>query len=159
MHNTSSHTAIKTMSFLSSEKVKLVTHPTFSSDLAPCDFLLFSKIKDVMREFKRSHVNLSDEFRDGHSSTAVNNKNIDAVHRMIETDMHMTCHEIGASWGIGSRVTRKLPTGRDKAPRCMWAARRHQGRRISYPPLFLAPRRDGVARAYYTRGSEQITTY
>ncbi|GBP13996.1 hypothetical protein EVAR_102688_1 [Eumeta japonica] len=58
-----------------------------------------------LTEFKRGRVNLSNEFHDGRPSTAVNNKNIDAVHRMIETDMHMTCHEIGASWGIGNLIT------------------------------------------------------
>ncbi|GBP26673.1 hypothetical protein EVAR_23443_1 [Eumeta japonica] len=41
-------------------------------------------------EFKRGRVNLSDEFRDGRPPTAVNNKNIDAVRRMIETDRLLT---------------------------------------------------------------------
>ncbi|GBP39784.1 Histone-lysine N-methyltransferase SETMAR [Eumeta japonica] len=45
---TSPHTANKTMSFLTSEKVKLVTHPAFSPDLTPCDFFIFSKIKYLM---------------------------------------------------------------------------------------------------------------
>ncbi|GBP21969.1 hypothetical protein EVAR_7186_1 [Eumeta japonica] len=31
----------------------------------------------------------------------VNNKNIDAVHRMIETDRHVTYHEIRESLGMG----------------------------------------------------------
>ncbi|GBP05922.1 hypothetical protein EVAR_3204_1 [Eumeta japonica] len=47
-------------------------------------------------EFKRGCVNLSNEFRDGRPSTAVNNKNIDAVRRMIETDRHVTYREIQA---------------------------------------------------------------
>ncbi|GBP89315.1 hypothetical protein EVAR_62805_1 [Eumeta japonica] len=34
-------------------------------------------------QFKHSRVNLSDEFRNGCPPTAVNNKNIDAVRRMI----------------------------------------------------------------------------
>ncbi|GBP45960.1 hypothetical protein EVAR_41262_1 [Eumeta japonica] len=38
-----------------------------------------------------------DEFRDGRPSTAVNNKNIDAVRRMIETDMYVTYHAIQAA--------------------------------------------------------------
>ncbi|GBP58648.1 hypothetical protein EVAR_38109_1 [Eumeta japonica] len=45
-------------------------------------------------EFKCGRVNLSDEFRDGRPSTAVNNKNIDAVRCMIETDRHVTYLEI-----------------------------------------------------------------
>ncbi|GBP17693.1 hypothetical protein EVAR_8681_1 [Eumeta japonica] len=41
-------------------------------------------------EFKRDRVNLSDEFRGGRPSTAVNNNNIDAVRRIIEADSHVT---------------------------------------------------------------------
>ncbi|GBP42967.1 Putative fatty acyl-CoA reductase CG5065 [Eumeta japonica] len=41
-------------------------------------------------QFKRSRVNLSDEFRDGRPSIAVNNKNIDSVRGMIETTEHRT---------------------------------------------------------------------
>ncbi|GBP37740.1 hypothetical protein EVAR_29941_1 [Eumeta japonica] len=48
-------------------------------------------------EFKRGRVNLTDEFHDGSPSTAVNNKAIDAVHLTIETDRHVTYHEIRAS--------------------------------------------------------------
>ncbi|GBP92131.1 hypothetical protein EVAR_100306_1 [Eumeta japonica] len=48
-------------------------------------------------EFKRGRVNLSDEFRDdplrGRRSGRPNNKNIDAVRRMIETDRHVSYHE------------------------------------------------------------------
>ncbi|GBP41511.1 hypothetical protein EVAR_24430_1 [Eumeta japonica] len=39
-------------------------------------------------------VAILDEFRDACLSIAVNNKNIDAVRRMIETTRHMTYHEI-----------------------------------------------------------------
>ncbi|GBP69368.1 hypothetical protein EVAR_53445_1 [Eumeta japonica] len=50
-------------------------------------------------EFKRGRAKLSDEFRDGRPSVVVNNKNIDAVHRMIY-------HEIFPSLGIGmSQIT------------------------------------------------------
>ncbi|GBP54828.1 hypothetical protein EVAR_87901_1 [Eumeta japonica] len=45
-------------------------------------------------EFKCSRVNLSDEFRDSCPSTAMNNKNINVVHRITETDKHVTYHEI-----------------------------------------------------------------
>ncbi|GBP41801.1 hypothetical protein EVAR_26923_1 [Eumeta japonica] len=51
-------------------------------------------------QFKRGRVNLRDEFRDGRTSTAVDNKNIDAVRRAIETDRHVTYHEIRASLGM-----------------------------------------------------------
>lgn len=47
--NASPHTAKKTKAFLSSENVETVAHPPYSPDLAPCDFYLFPKIKDLMR--------------------------------------------------------------------------------------------------------------
>ncbi|GBP52080.1 hypothetical protein EVAR_41983_1 [Eumeta japonica] len=52
--NASPHTAIKMISFLTSEKVKLVNHPAFTRDLARCDFIIFPKIKDLMRGLKFS---------------------------------------------------------------------------------------------------------
>ncbi|GBP49994.1 hypothetical protein EVAR_37079_1 [Eumeta japonica] len=48
---------------------------------------------------KRGRVNLKDEFRDGRPSTAVNDKNVDDVRRMITTNRHVTDREIGASLG------------------------------------------------------------
>ncbi|GBP59543.1 Protein real-time [Eumeta japonica] len=47
-------------------------------------------------EFKRGHVNISDEFCDGRPSTNVKNN---AVHSMIETDKHVIYHEIRAFLG------------------------------------------------------------
>ncbi|GBP46082.1 hypothetical protein EVAR_41435_1 [Eumeta japonica] len=49
--------------------------------------------KNKAPEFKRGRVNLRDEFFDYCPSTAVNNKNIDGVRRMIETDRHVSYHE------------------------------------------------------------------
>ncbi|GBP53722.1 hypothetical protein EVAR_39876_1 [Eumeta japonica] len=51
-------------------------------------------------EFKLGRVNLSDEFRNGRPSTAVNNKTIDSVCCMIETDRYVTYYQIRASLGI-----------------------------------------------------------
>ncbi|GBP61114.1 hypothetical protein EVAR_89780_1 [Eumeta japonica] len=45
-------------------------------------------IYNWFEEFKRGHVNLSGELHDGRTFTAVNNKNMNAVHRMIETARH-----------------------------------------------------------------------
>ncbi|GBP91725.1 Putative uncharacterized protein FLJ37770 [Eumeta japonica] len=66
-------------------------------DEAPCKTTIYNWFS----EYKRGCVNLGDEFRDGRPSTAVNNKNIDSVRRMIERDRHMTYHAIWASLGIG----------------------------------------------------------
>ncbi|GBP15798.1 Cohesin subunit SA-1 [Eumeta japonica] len=54
------------------------------------------ELREEFVEFKGSHINLNDEFRDGHLSTTVNNKIIDVVRCIIETDRHLTYHEIWA---------------------------------------------------------------
>jgi hypothetical protein len=41
---TPSHTSILTHQFLVKNKFAVIPHPTYSSDLAPCDFFLFLKM-------------------------------------------------------------------------------------------------------------------
>ncbi|GBP61046.1 hypothetical protein EVAR_51178_1 [Eumeta japonica] len=53
-------------------------------------------------QFKSGRVNISNKFRDGRPSTAVNNKSIDAVRRMIETHRDVTYHKNRASLGTGT---------------------------------------------------------
>lgn len=50
--NASSHTAIITKNFIKKNKLKLLEHPPYSPDLAPCDFWLFPKLKRHLRGFK-----------------------------------------------------------------------------------------------------------
>jgi len=45
----SSHKAHRTMDFLDASNVKLMNHPAYSPDLAPCDFYLFPTIKEKLR--------------------------------------------------------------------------------------------------------------
>ena len=47
--NASAHTAMRTVEFLQQSGVKLVDHPPYSPDLAPCDFELFPKVKEQLR--------------------------------------------------------------------------------------------------------------
>ena len=47
--NASSHTANATIMFLENPPVKLMTHPAYSPDLAPCDIFLFPNVKNRMR--------------------------------------------------------------------------------------------------------------
>lgn len=47
--NAPAHTASRTTDFLAASNVKLMTHPPYSPDLAPCDFFLFPTIKSKMR--------------------------------------------------------------------------------------------------------------
>ncbi|GBP90273.1 hypothetical protein EVAR_62926_1 [Eumeta japonica] len=49
-------------------------------------------IYDWFAKFKLARVDRNDECRDGRPSTAVNNKHIDAVRPMMETDRHLTYH-------------------------------------------------------------------
>jgi hypothetical protein len=43
--NTPSHTSVLTQQFLAKFKLPVNPHPTYSPDLAPCDFFLFSYVK------------------------------------------------------------------------------------------------------------------
>ena len=45
--NTSSHKCEVVKSFLASEKVKVLNHPSYSPDLSPCDFFLFPRLKKM----------------------------------------------------------------------------------------------------------------
>ena len=47
--NASSHTANATIAFLEKTPVKLITHPAYSPDMAPCDIFLFPNVKNLMR--------------------------------------------------------------------------------------------------------------
>ena len=46
--NASSHKCEVVKSFLASEKVKVLNHPPYSSDLSPCDFFLFPRLKKML---------------------------------------------------------------------------------------------------------------
>ena len=46
--NASSHKCEVVMSFLASEKVKVLNHPPYSPDLSPCDFFLFPRQKKML---------------------------------------------------------------------------------------------------------------
>lgn len=52
--NAPAHTAAATLDFLAENGVRLLSHPPYSPDLAPCDFFLFPKLKLQLRgkEFK-----------------------------------------------------------------------------------------------------------
>jgi [histone H3]-lysine36 N-dimethyltransferase SETMAR len=47
--NAPSHTALVTREFLAKNKITTMDHPPYSPDLAPCDFYLFPKVKNIMR--------------------------------------------------------------------------------------------------------------
>ncbi|GBP47987.1 hypothetical protein EVAR_40411_1 [Eumeta japonica] len=53
-----------------------------------------------IQAFNTRRVNLSDEFDDGRQSTAVINKNIEAMSRIVKKDKRVTYHEIKTYSGI-----------------------------------------------------------
>jgi transposase len=48
--NAPAHTALAVQHFLASKNMTVVSHPPYSSDLAPCDFFLFPKMKIKLKE-------------------------------------------------------------------------------------------------------------
>ncbi|GBP72095.1 Putative uncharacterized protein FLJ37770 [Eumeta japonica] len=70
---------------------------TAFGDEVPCKKTIYN----WFAEFKCGAVDLNNELRDGRPSTAMNNKNIDAVRPMIEPDGYVIYHEIRASLDIG----------------------------------------------------------
>ncbi|GBP74377.1 hypothetical protein EVAR_51562_1 [Eumeta japonica] len=71
----------------------------------------------LFRTGLRGRVNFNDEFRDDRPSTAVNNKNADALRHMIETDRYVTtCHDVRASLEIlSASYVSHYAAGPDKA--------------------------------------------
>ena len=47
--NASAHTAAVTVDFVAANDVQLVTYPTYSHDLAPCDYFLFPSVKSQLK--------------------------------------------------------------------------------------------------------------
>src|SRR5436190_23799553 len=59
-------------------------------------------------EFKRGRMSLSDNPRAGAPKTAVTQKNVDAVRKLIKENRHMTYREIEASLGISKISIQKF---------------------------------------------------
>ena len=47
--NTPAHTALTVIEFLATKQITVLEHPTYSPDLAPSDFFLFPKIKEILK--------------------------------------------------------------------------------------------------------------
>ena len=46
--NAPAHTALSVREFLASKQITVLEHPAYSPDLAPSDFFLFPKIKEIL---------------------------------------------------------------------------------------------------------------
>ena len=47
--NAPAHTALSLREFLATKQITVLEHPASSPDLAPCDFFLFPKIKEILK--------------------------------------------------------------------------------------------------------------
>ena len=47
--NAPAHTALSVREFLSTKQITVLEHPAYSLDLAPSDFFLFPKIKEILK--------------------------------------------------------------------------------------------------------------
>jgi len=47
--NSPAHTALSVRAFLATKQITVLEHPAFSPDLAPSDFVLFPKIKKILK--------------------------------------------------------------------------------------------------------------
>ena len=54
------HTALSVMEFLATKQITVLEHPAYSPDLAPNDFFLFPKIKEIL---KGRHFDDTDDIR------------------------------------------------------------------------------------------------
>lgn len=56
--NASSHTSVPTLAFIGESGIDMLAHPPYSPDLAPCDFFLFPRLKNILRGVR--HRNIKD---------------------------------------------------------------------------------------------------
>jgi histone-lysine N-methyltransferase SETMAR len=47
--NAPAHNVLSVKTFLAKHKIPLLEHPSYSPNLAPCDFFLFPKIKSALK--------------------------------------------------------------------------------------------------------------
>ena len=47
--NAPAHTALSEREFLATKQIAVLEHPAYSPDLAPSDFFLFPKIKEILK--------------------------------------------------------------------------------------------------------------
>ena len=47
--NAPAHTALSVREFLATKQITMLEHPAYSPDLAPSDFFLFPKIKEILK--------------------------------------------------------------------------------------------------------------
>ena len=58
--NAPAHTTLSVREFLATKQITVFEHPAYSPDLAPSDFFLFPKIKEIL---KGMHFDYTDDIR------------------------------------------------------------------------------------------------
>jgi len=64
--NAPAHTALSLREFLATKQITVLEHPAYSPDLAPSDFFLFPKIKEIL---KGRHFDDIDDIRSSTTAT------------------------------------------------------------------------------------------
>jgi len=64
--NAPAHTALSVREFLATKQITVLEHPAYSLDLAPSDFFLFPKIKEIL---KGRHFDDNDDIRSSTTAT------------------------------------------------------------------------------------------
>jgi len=77
--NASAHTALSVREFLATKQITVSEHPAYSPDLAPSDFFLFPKIKEIL---KGRHFDDTDEI-----------SNTSAALKAIPQNLFQNCFE------------------------------------------------------------------
>jgi len=80
------HTALSVREILATKQITVLEHPAYSPDLAPSDFLLFSKLKEIL---KGRHF---DDIR----------YNTKAALKAIQLNQLQNCFKGGLGAGIGA---------------------------------------------------------
>jgi histone-lysine N-methyltransferase SETMAR len=78
--NTPAQTAPSVREFLATKRITMLEHPAYSPDLAPSDFFLFPKVKEIM---KGTHFDDIDDIR----------SNTMAVLKVIPQNQFQNCFE------------------------------------------------------------------
>ena len=55
-HAAPAHMALSVREFLDTKQITVLEHPTYSPDLAPSDFFLFPKIKEILKGRHFDHI-------------------------------------------------------------------------------------------------------
>jgi histone-lysine N-methyltransferase SETMAR len=85
--NAPSHTSFAVREFLSQNKITTLPHPSYSPDLAPCDFILFPKFKTHL---KGHHFGTAENDQAA-ATRALNNSSEDLFHCYDEWQQRWNC--------------------------------------------------------------------